>query len=96
MSTPVAFPVPVSELNGSATVRLPAEEAQTRESPEAPVAPSADYRLVIEQDHASGAFIYKTLDRRTGEVVQQFPREEVLRLHEDPAYVPGDVIKARS
>ena len=57
---------------------------------------NADLRLVIEEDQHSGTFIYKTLDRRTGEVVKQFPREEVVRLKETPDYAPGDVIDSRS
>ena len=96
MTTPVANPAQVTELPSSTTVRLPAEDGQVRTDQGVRTYPPADYRLVIEQDKASGTFIYKTLDRRTGEVVQQFPREEVLRLHEDPGYAPGDVIETRS
>jgi flagellar protein FlaG len=51
------------------------------------------YRLVIEEDQASGAFVYKTLNRNTGEVVLQFPREEVLRLKEHASYQAGSVIR---
>lgn len=36
-------------------------------------------QLVIEKDKLTGNYIYKTINRETGEVVQQFPREEVLR-----------------
>jgi flagellar protein FlaG len=57
---------------------------------------NADLRLVIEEDQVSGTFIYKTLDRRTGEVVKQLPREEVVRLRDTPEYEPGDVIDALS
>jgi len=57
---------------------------------------AADLRLVIEEDQASGLFIYKTVDRRTGDVVQQFPREEVVRMHEAVDYAPGALIKARA
>ena len=57
---------------------------------------NADLRLIIEEDQVSGTFIYKTLDRRTGEVVKQLPREEVVRLRETPDYEPGDVIDALS
>jgi flagellar protein FlaG len=62
--------------------------------PAPPVSPhqNADLRLVIEEDQVSGTFIYKTLDRRTGEVVKQLPREEVVRLKETRDYEPGDVI----
>lgn len=51
----------------------------------------ARYRLIIEEGPGSG-FVYKTLDRVTGEVVSQYPREEVLKLKQDPAYDPGRVI----
>ena len=55
-----------------------------------------DTRLVIEEDKDTKTFIYKTLDRRTGEVIQQFPREQVLRLHREPGYEPGQVLRART
>lgn len=57
---------------------------------------NADLRLIIEEDQASGTFIYKTLDRRTGEIVKQFPREQVIRLKDTASYAPGDVIDAQS
>jgi flagellar protein FlaG len=58
-----------------------------------PDAPNAsDYRLVIEEDKAAGTFVYKTIDRSTGEVVSQFPREELLKLRENPAYTAGSVL----
>jgi flagellar protein FlaG len=57
---------------------------------------AADFRLVIEEDQASGSYVYKTLDRRTGQVIQQFPREEVLKLKDDQAYNAGGLINARA
>lgn len=56
---------------------------------------AADLRLVIEEDPTSGLFIYKTVDRRTGDVVQQLPREEVVRMHQAEHYVAGAIIKTR-
>jgi len=56
----------------------------------------ADLRLVIEENAATGVFIYKTIDRRTGEVVSQLPREEVVRLHQSEDYFSGDVIRTRA
>lgn len=50
-----------------------------------------DLRLVIEQDEDSGAFIYKTVDRRTGETLQILPREDVLKLKNAATYDPGAV-----
>jgi flagellar protein FlaG len=50
-----------------------------------------DLRLVIEQDEDSGSFIYKTVDRRTGETLQILPREDVLKLKHAATYDPGAV-----
>jgi flagellar protein FlaG len=55
-----------------------------------------DLRLVIEQDDASGAFIYKTVDRRTGETLQQFPREEILKMRDGADYESGDVFDGQA
>lgn len=53
----------------------------------------ADLRLVIEEDQTSGTFIYKTIDRRTGDVVAQLPREDVVKLRDALSYQVGSVIK---
>jgi flagellar protein FlaG len=74
----------------SSTAREPAREAQ----PQADSQP--DVRLIIEEDEATGAYVYKTMDRRTGEVIQQFPREQILRLQEDAKYSAGAVVNARA
>lgn len=63
---------------------------QSRASQEADRA--ARYRLIIEQGARKGVFIYKVLDRETGEVVRQLPREEVIRLKEEKGYAAGAVI----
>jgi flagellar protein FlaG len=55
----------------------------------------ADLRLVIEEDKPSGLFIYKTIDRRTGDVVSQLPREEVVRMHASQAYAAGAIITTK-
>lgn len=72
----------------------PIQEAEP--VPQPPAAPEPDLRLVIEQDGASGGFVYKTVDRRTGEVVLQLPREEILKLREAGAYSAGDVIATQA
>ena len=54
--------------------------------------PATQYRLVIEEGPTRGSFIYKTLDSATGEVVRQFPREQVLRLAQAQKYDAGAVI----
>ena len=56
----------------------------------------ADLRLVIEEDKAAGAVVYKTVDWRTGEVVQQLPREQVLRMREAQNYSAGQLITTKA
>jgi flagellar protein FlaG len=54
----------------------------------------ADLRLVIEEE--AGTYVYKTVDRRTGDVVAQYPREDILKLREGYDYTAGDVIRAKA
>lgn len=57
---------------------------------------STDMRLIIEDGSADGALIYKTLDGRTGKVVQTLGRDQVLKMREGGDYVAGQVIKTRA
>lgn len=57
---------------------------------------AARYRLVIEEGPLAGSFIYKTLDRVTGEVVKQLPREQVVEMMRAAAYSAGAVIDTRA
>lgn len=72
------------------------QAAQPARQPPPSAPDPADLRLVIEDDQAAGCFVYKTVDWRTGEVVAQIPREQVLRLREDRNYLSGDVIKTEA
>lgn len=49
------------------------------------------YRLTIEAI-GDNRFVYKVLDRVTGEVIRQLPREDVEKLHSDPTYRGGKVV----
>ncbi|WP_312812625.1 flagellar protein FlaG [Brevundimonas sp.] len=51
----------------------------------------ANQRLVIEAV-GQNRFVYKVMDRVTGEVIRQLPREEVEKLITDPAYRQGGVV----
>ena len=62
----------------------------------APAEPQADLRLVIEEDTVSGSYIYKTVNRATGEVVLQLPRDDVLKLRDNASYLAGHVIRAKA
>jgi len=80
----------------------PFSQAQQVLSPEAlaqdqgVVSNPADLRLVIEEDKAAGTFVYKTVDWRTGEVIQQLPREQVLRLREAQNYSAGQLLTTKA
>ncbi|NSX33472.1 flagellar protein FlaG [Brevundimonas vesicularis] len=37
-------------------------------------------------------FVYKVLDRVTGEVIRQLPREDVEKLNTDPTYRGGRLV----
>lgn len=53
----------------------------------------ADIRLIIEEQ--GGSYVYKTVDRRTGDIVAQYPREELLKMREEDDYAAGTVISAK-
>jgi len=62
----------------------------------APSQDPVDLRLVIEEDQASGSYIYKTINRLTGEVLMQLPRDDVLKLRQQIDYQAGAVIRAKA
>jgi flagellar protein FlaG len=63
---------------------------------EAPSLDPVDLRLIIEEDEASGSYVYKTVNRLTGEVLMQFPRDDVLKMHEHLDYRAGAVIRTKA
>jgi flagellar protein FlaG len=87
---------PASAVAPATTVADVQSAAQPSRQSQAAGPDPADLRLVIEDDQAAGCFVYKTVDWRTGEVVQQIPREQLLKLREDRAYLSGDVIKTEA
>jgi flagellar protein FlaG len=69
--------------------RAPASRAAESQDP-------VDMRLVIEEDKASNSYVYKTINRLTGEVIQQLPREQVLQLREQLDYEAGDMVRTKA
>jgi flagellar protein FlaG len=63
------------------------------EAAEGGAAEEAEARLVIEEDVSTGAVIYRRVDRRTGQVVAEFSRDDVLKMMQDAHYVAGEVIR---
>ena len=78
----------------SAPSPLPSTVVATPEVQPEPRNDNADasrYRLTIEAV-GDNRFIYKILDRVTGEVIRQLPREEVEKLASDPTYRGGKIV----
>lgn len=91
METKIAAipPAPDPALNRATVAESPAKAS----APPIATGPDpVDLRLVIEEDQATGSYVYKTVNRVTGEVLQQFPREDILKLHNAERYAAGTVI----
>ena len=83
-----AAALPVIAATGAATTSNDFDQDRTEQKAEE----AARYRLIIEEGPIHGTFIYKTLDSTTGEVIRQFPREQVLRMAESGGYTAGGLI----
>ena len=55
-----------------------------------------DYRLVIEEGPRRGSFVYKTIDRTTGELIRQYPREALVKMTQDASYKSGTVANTKA
>ena len=82
--------------------KAPKRDAETAEPPisgedvEAVPAPDSDLRLLIERDAKGEYYVYKLVDRATGEVVAERPRDQVAHLAEGPDYRAGTVISTKA
>jgi flagellar protein FlaG len=81
---------------GPTKVTASAPPAKAEKPPVVTGPDPADLRLIIEEDQASGSYVYKTINRATGEVVQQFPRDDLLKLHAERQYTAGSVIRTKA
>ncbi len=74
---------------------LHAKRARPAEPDPAPK-PNSGHRLVIQQDHETGEWIYTVTDRDTGEVVARIAREDVAQLGLKANYAAGALVKAKA
>jgi flagellar protein FlaG len=58
-------------------------------------ASESQQRLVISEGATTGVYVYTILDRVTGEVLVQIPREEVVRIAARPDYTAGQVLDTK-
>ena len=52
--------------------------------------------LVIVKDDVNGGFVYKSIDRETGEVLKQYPREEVLKAIARAKAAEGQILDTKA
>jgi flagellar protein FlaG len=89
--------LPVAASAAPAPVSDPGVERPSPPPAPSPAGPAPAARLVIEEGPQPGAYVYKTLDPVTGEVLRQLPREELLRLMRDDSGVQaGALIDTRA
>ncbi len=92
----VGVSVVVGRAEKASVVAPEAQAKKTAEKPADAGPQPGDLRLVIDQDPHSKEYIYKTVDRRTGKTLQQFPREEILKLRETADYISGKVYDGKA
>ncbi len=75
-----------------ASVRVARDDIRPMSKSEpASAAARPDLRLIIEETGEAGRYIYTLVDRRTGKIVSQLPREHVLKLKDSDDYSAGAV-----
>ena len=58
--------------------------------------PEYALRLTMDKDPRTGDWVYKAIDRYTGKVVRQLPRQELLDMKRSGNYQAGTVIKTEA
>ena len=58
--------------------------------------PEYTLRLTMDKDPHTGDWVYKAIDRYTGKVVRQLPRQELLDMKRTGNYQAGSVIKTEA
>jgi flagellar protein FlaG len=53
-------------------------------------------RLLIVQDKTTGAYIYQSVDPETGEVINQYPPEQLVKMHDYLATMSGMIIDTKA
>lgn len=95
-SGPAESPAQAAKAAEAADVRQAELEKAKRDQEPQKASDQVDMRLVIDVDEASGAYVYKTINRQTGEVMSQLPRAEILKLRDVAQYAAGSVIQTKA
>jgi uncharacterized FlaG/YvyC family protein len=89
--------VPAELLAGSTAIRpqKPIEREAKKAKQIGKPAADAEQRLVIREGTEDGLFIYTILDRASGKVVVQIPREDLAQLANRPDYEAGQIVDTK-
>jgi uncharacterized FlaG/YvyC family protein len=91
-----AVPAEIAAASGSEKTKNQSSDANLSNGKDK--GPPLDYvlRLTVDKDAKTGEWVYKAINRNTGEVVRQIPRQELLDLRKSPGYTAGSVIKTEA
>ena len=56
----------------------------------------ADLRLIIDEVGSPGEYLYTVIDQRTGKILSQLQRKELIRLKEQPDYIAGALFNGKA
>ncbi len=77
---------------GNASKSSSGDNASAGDSKDQGAPPEYTLRLTMDKDPRTGEWVYKAIDRYTGEVVRQLPRKELLDMKASGNYTAGSVI----
>src|ERR1700761_4502110 len=96
----------ISPLNAASTVPAsgssppapaqPVGSVAASSASQAPGGAASNQRLIIKEGAQAGVLIYTVLDRTSGEIVVQIPREMVIKLGSRDDYSAGQIISTEA
>jgi flagellar protein FlaG len=97
MSTITQLTTVTADLVGAQALRLQKPTGPERKPAKTIGKPAADadQRLVIREGTEDGLFVYTILDRASGQVMMQIPREDLAQFAARPDYEAGQVIDTK-
>ena len=86
-------PQDVQSASGSSQSKKQTDNSDLSHSQDHSPPPYYTLRLTVDKDPKTGDWVYKAIDRYTGEVVQELPRKALLEMRKSANYQAGSVIK---
>jgi flagellar protein FlaG len=88
-------PPAVTAIVGAAAASKQDDKSELGQDKSRDQGPPPEYtlRLTIDKDPKTGDWVYKAIDRYTGEVVRQMPRQGLLDMKQSVQYEAGSFIK---